>query len=187
MCAERYYNAARGGGQGDYSHDIQGKIDNVVECLATKPFSKRAVLSVMYTTKYSSEVKYDDTNEAKCLRELYFHCTSDADNEVTLFCTGVMRGLYKLLCDARCMALLTLLGIHSASSDNISEKYSLYWCRDGYGCTETVYSQWQEGQCRLLHTSRHTSGARPILVINIFDQHFTTNFSSAVWQTSLFD
>ena len=38
-----YYNAARGGGQGDYRNLINEKIDNVIDCLTKFPGSKRAV------------------------------------------------------------------------------------------------------------------------------------------------
>jgi hypothetical protein len=90
---ETYYNAARGGGQGDYRQGIQAKIDNVVDCLQRFPGSKRAVLGVPFNGgpgdnwKGSANVSHEDTDEAKCLRELHFYM----DNDNRLCCTGFMR------------------------------------------------------------------------------------------------
>jgi len=100
---DKYYNAARGGGQGDYRKDIQAKIDNVVDCLSNFPRSKRAVITIPSHTALDHTVDED----AKCLRELHFFLepTDDASPEhpqgaedkvqtnkgVKLHCTGIMR------------------------------------------------------------------------------------------------
>lgn len=83
----KYYTAARGGGQGDYRDGITEKIDNVKQCLTEFPHSKRAVLTVPYSSVFSKDVKHQDTNEAKCLRELHFYI----ENDDKLHCSGFMR------------------------------------------------------------------------------------------------
>ena len=57
----------RGGSQGDYSSEMIEKINNVVDSLIKFPNSKRAV--VMMNNQWWS---HDDTDEAKCLREIHF-------------------------------------------------------------------------------------------------------------------
>jgi thymidylate synthase len=77
----KYYNAARGGAQGDYRKDIQKKIDNVVDCLSKFPQSKRAYLTIApLSTDHTSD------GDAKCLRELHFYLENDR-----LCCSGFMR------------------------------------------------------------------------------------------------
>lgn len=87
----KFYNAARGGGQGDYREGIQAKIANVVSCLRSFPNSKRAVLPVPHALRGSSTADHTDTDEAKCLRELHFHVDADRNGTPTLCCTGFMR------------------------------------------------------------------------------------------------
>lgn len=82
----RYYDAARGGGQGDYRDGLSAKIDNVVDCLTRFPQSKRAVLTVPLSNHTSTESDHTVDAEAKCLRELHFYIE---DNR--LHCTGLMR------------------------------------------------------------------------------------------------
>jgi thymidylate synthase len=90
---EKFYNAARGGGQGDYREGIKAKIDNVVDCLRLRPESKRAVLTIPpVTTDHSVD------GFAKCLRELHFYIEAREDEDGTkaseteaLHCTGFMR------------------------------------------------------------------------------------------------
>lgn len=64
----KFYNPARGGGQGDYRVGIQEKIDNVVDCLTKFPASKRAVITVP-----SRSIDHTVDEDAKCLRELHFY------------------------------------------------------------------------------------------------------------------
>lgn len=87
--AERFYTPERGGGQGDYRAGMKAKVDNVVDCLAGFPGSKRAVLAVAFSGgKDSAEVRHDQTDEAKCLREIHFY-VDEADGRV--HATGFMR------------------------------------------------------------------------------------------------
>jgi thymidylate synthase len=83
---KKYYIPMRGGGQGDYSYKFQEKYKHVIECLTNKPDSKRAIISMTHSKKYSHEVRPEDDNEAKCLRELVFYTEDNA-----LHCTGFMR------------------------------------------------------------------------------------------------
>ena len=61
----------RGGSQGDYSFEMNEKINNVVESLVNYPSSKRAV--IMMNNKWWG---HQDTDEAKCCRELHFRLIS---------------------------------------------------------------------------------------------------------------
>lgn len=83
---EKFYNNLRGGGQGNYSYKFQEKFQNIVDCLTKFPDSKRAVLTMPYSKKYSHEVAHNDDEEQKCLRELHFFI-----EEGTLHCSGFMR------------------------------------------------------------------------------------------------
>tara|TARA_B100001996_G_scaffold101893_1_gene76435 strand:+ start:798 stop:1400 length:603 start_codon:yes stop_codon:yes gene_type:complete len=78
----------RGGSQGDYSFEMNEKIDNVVESLVSYPSSKRAV--IMMNNKWWS---HQDTDEAKCCREIHFRLTPLESNksEWKLNCTGFFR------------------------------------------------------------------------------------------------
>lgn len=102
----KFYNPARGGGQGDYRVGIQEKIDNVVDCLTKFPASKRAVITVP-----SRSIDHTVDEDAKCLRELHFYLEpapasdacgagaaaaapaggSGAAAPMRLSCTGMMR------------------------------------------------------------------------------------------------
>ena len=75
----------RGGSQGDYSLEMAQKIDNVVDALSSFNTSKRAV--VMMNNNWWS---HNDTDEAKCLRELHFRLLKDEDN-FKLCSTGFFR------------------------------------------------------------------------------------------------
>ena len=84
---KKYETEYRGGLQGDYSSDMNSKIENIVESLTNFPASKRAV--VMMNNKWWS---HDDTDEAKCCRELHFYLTkSKYENTMLLNCTGIFR------------------------------------------------------------------------------------------------
>lgn len=87
---EAYYNAARGGGQGDYRPLINEKIANVIDCLTKFPRSKRAVLTIA-----PPSLDHSVDGDAKCLRELHFYLepseSSSGAPVDTLFCTGIMR------------------------------------------------------------------------------------------------
>ena len=84
---KKYETEYRGGLQGDYSSDMDSKIENIVESLINFPASKRAV--VMMNNKWWS---HNDTDEAKCCRELHFYLSkSKYDNTMLLNCTGIFR------------------------------------------------------------------------------------------------
>ena len=83
---KQFYNSQRGGGQGDYSLKFPTKFQNLVDCLTKFPASKRAVLTMPYAKKLSPDVKHDDDEEQKCLRELHFFI-----EDGVLHCSGFMR------------------------------------------------------------------------------------------------
>ncbi len=84
---EKYETEYRGGLQGDYSSDMDSKIKNIVDSLINFPESKRAV--VMMNNKWWT---HDDTDEAKCCRELHFYLSTSKDgNSMLLNCTGIFR------------------------------------------------------------------------------------------------
>ena len=85
---ELFETEYRGGSQGDYSIEMSEKIDNVVESLVNFPETKRAV--IMMNNEWW---KHQDTDEAKCCRELHFRLTSSEINntEWKLSCTGIFR------------------------------------------------------------------------------------------------
>lgn len=85
-----YQKEQRGGGQGDYSHGIEAKINNVIECLRNEPYSKRAVLPIPFANEPSTKVNYKDKGQTKCVRELHFYF-EDPDNSEYLSCTGFLR------------------------------------------------------------------------------------------------
>ena len=78
----------RGGSQGDYSIQMIEKIDNVVDSLINFPSSKRAI--IMMNNQWWS---HEDTDEAKCCRELHFRLTAvESENSSwNLDCTGFFR------------------------------------------------------------------------------------------------
>ena len=82
---ELYETEYRGGSQGDYSSEMIHKIENVVDSLVNFHNSKRAV--VMMNNQWWS---HDDTDEAKCLREIHFRLERD-DNHYKLCSTGIFR------------------------------------------------------------------------------------------------
>ena len=84
---EKYETEYRGGLQGDYSSDMDSKIKNIVDSLINYTASKRAV--VMMNNKWWT---HDDTDEAKCCRELHFYLSTSKDgNSMLLNCTGIFR------------------------------------------------------------------------------------------------
>ena len=84
---EKYETEYRGGLQGDYSSDMDFKINNIVDSLIKFPASKRAV--VMMNNKWWT---HEDTDEAKCCRELHFYLSTSKDgNSMLLNCTGIFR------------------------------------------------------------------------------------------------
>ena len=82
---DQFETEYRGGSQGDYSSQMLQKIDNVVESLSRFNNSKRAV--VMMNNQWWS---HDDTDEAKCLREIHFRLEEE-DNHFKLCSTGFFR------------------------------------------------------------------------------------------------
>jgi thymidylate synthase len=84
---EKFYTAARGGGQGDYRRNMEQKIDNVVSSLSQFASTKRAVMTIPSNAD-SPDHTVDD--EAKCLRELHFYL-EPSEQFTKLHCTGFMR------------------------------------------------------------------------------------------------
>jgi thymidylate synthase len=82
----KFYSELRGGNMGDYSFMFQEKISNVVDALTKFPNTKRGIITMPYSNKYSHEVKHYDDAEQKCLRELHFYV-----EDGLLHCTGFMR------------------------------------------------------------------------------------------------
>ncbi|KAG8468127.1 hypothetical protein KFE25_007179 [Diacronema lutheri] len=104
----QYYAAARGGGQGDYRAGIAAKVADVVACLQAHPGSKRAVLSIPFSSgRGSHEVRHGDTDEAKCLRELHFYIDAGDDR---LHCSAFMRAQATSIFPKNIHLIGTLLG-----------------------------------------------------------------------------
>lgn len=82
---ELFETEYRGGSQGDYSKEMTLKIKNVVESLVNFTDTKRAV--VMMNNNWW---RHDDTDEAKCLREIHFRLEK-TDNNYKLCSTGFFR------------------------------------------------------------------------------------------------
>ena len=82
---ELFETEYRGGSQGDYSKEMTLKIKNVVESLVNFTNTKRAV--VMMNNNWWM---HDDTDEAKCLREIHFRLEK-TDNNYKLCSTGFFR------------------------------------------------------------------------------------------------
>ena len=82
---ELFETEYRGGSQGDYSSEMAQKINNVVDSLVKFPKTKRAV--VMMNNQWWF---HDDTDEAKCLREIHFRLEEE-DNNLNLCSTGFFR------------------------------------------------------------------------------------------------
>lgn len=81
-----YQTEQRGGAQGDYSAGIRKKMSNVISCLKAFPHSKRAVITVPFSTEGSENADHTNAGQTKCVRELHFYLE---DNE--LLCTGILR------------------------------------------------------------------------------------------------
>ena len=77
---KKYFNAHRGGGQGDYRDGMRGKIANVIDCLTQYPASKRAVITI----PKNSRAPHTSDDDAKCLREIHFYLEDEHLN-ATLF------------------------------------------------------------------------------------------------------
>ncbi len=48
---DEWFDVQRGGDQGDYREGMQAKIDNVVDCLAAHPHSKRAIIPIPFNSE----------------------------------------------------------------------------------------------------------------------------------------
>ncbi len=84
---DKYETEYRGGLQGDYSSEMNDKISNVVDSLIKYPQSKRSVI-MMNNTWWM----HDDTDEAKCCRELHFYLSRDEESQsFSLNCSGIFR------------------------------------------------------------------------------------------------
>lgn len=89
---ELYYTAQRGGGQGDYREGIVPKIENVVSALSQFPHSKRAILTIPFSTSGSALADHTNDAEAKCLREIHFFTERTTDSSTPrLHAAGFMR------------------------------------------------------------------------------------------------
>lgn len=84
--ASQWQRAERGGEQGDYRDGMEGKIQNVIDCLTTEPLSKRAVIPIPFATEPSSNANWKDAGQNKCCRELHFYL-----EDGKLKCTGIIR------------------------------------------------------------------------------------------------
>mmetsp|Transcript_4966 Transcript_4966/g.12363 ORF Transcript_4966/g.12363 Transcript_4966/m.12363 type:complete len:193 (-) Transcript_4966:80-658(-) len=78
--------AERGGAQGDYRDGMSEKIGNVINCLATEPLSKRAVIPIPFAREGSATIDWTDQGQNKCCRELHFYL-----EDGKLKCTGIVR------------------------------------------------------------------------------------------------
>jgi thymidylate synthase len=78
---ESYFDAQRGGSQGDYREGMLQKIANIVNCLTQFPQSKRAVITI----PNKPLALHSETNEAKCLREIHFYLDGDVLNGAAYF------------------------------------------------------------------------------------------------------
>ena len=76
----KYFNAHRGGSQGDYRAGMRSKIANVIDCLTQFPLSKRAVITI----PNNSLAPHTSDDDAKCLREIHFYLEGDR-LDATLF------------------------------------------------------------------------------------------------------
>ena len=83
---ELYETEERGGAQGDYSEGMQKKISNVIKCLQQFPNSKRAVITIPFSSAGSETADFEDKGQTKCVRELHFYI-----EDSKLECTGILR------------------------------------------------------------------------------------------------
>lgn len=83
---EQWQLAERGGAQGDYREGMPEKIENVIDCLKTEPFSKRAIIPIPFAEEPSSKVDWTNQGQTKCCRELHFYL-----EDGKLKCTGIVR------------------------------------------------------------------------------------------------
>lgn len=65
---------------------MQAKINNVIDCLKTEPFSKRAIIPIPFSTEGSETVDWTNQGQTKCCRELHFYLEGGK-----LKCTGIVR------------------------------------------------------------------------------------------------
>lgn len=81
---QKYFTNHRGGKQGDYRHNIQPKIRNVVNCLLLYPQSKRAIITI----PNNSVACHTSDDDAKCMREIHFYLDEEEkandDDEASL-------------------------------------------------------------------------------------------------------
>lgn len=104
----RYYDPTRGGAQGDYRLGMRAKMRDVIACLAQHPGSKRAVLSIPFSSgRGSHEISHEETDEAKCLRELHFY-VDGADGRV--HASGFMRAQAAAIFPKNIHLIGTILG-----------------------------------------------------------------------------
>ena len=104
----RFYDPARGGAQGDYRAGMRAKLRDVIACLAAHPGSKRAILSIPFSSgRGSHEVSHEETDEAKCLRELHFFIDAD-DGRV--HASGFMRAQAAAIFPKNIHLIGTILG-----------------------------------------------------------------------------
>lgn len=78
---QQFFNAQRGGGQGDYRQGMRKKIANVVDCLNRFPLSKRAIITI----SNNAFANHESDDDAKCLRELHFYLDHNQLNASCFF------------------------------------------------------------------------------------------------------
>lgn len=76
----------RGGAQGDYRAGMKEKIANVIDCLKSDTYSKRAVIPIPFALEGSQTIDWKDKGQNKCCRELHFYL-----EDAKLKCTGFVR------------------------------------------------------------------------------------------------
>jgi len=81
----KLFSEYQGGEQGNYSPWMDKKISITAECLSEFPKSKRAIISV------GGPFYHEDTDSAKCCRELHFYLDKDMSGRMRLSCTGIFR------------------------------------------------------------------------------------------------
>jgi hypothetical protein len=65
---------------------MQEKIENLIDCLKTEPWSKRGVIPIPYSVIGSQTIDWKDAGQNKCCRELHFYL-----EDGKLKCTGILR------------------------------------------------------------------------------------------------
>jgi len=83
---DMWQHSERGGEQGDYRDGLTTKIANVIDCLRTEPYSKRAIVPIPFNSVGSASVNWKDAGQTKCCRELHLYLENGC-----VKCTGIVR------------------------------------------------------------------------------------------------